>query len=210
MTGPGRALAAVALALSATALAPTGTLGTQDALLAARTRGSANAPVTVYEMSDFQCPWCARFFRETLPHIEREYVRTGRVRFIFVNLPLSIHRNATPAAELAMCAAAQGKFWEVHDLLFRHQERWASLDEPGTYFLGLADSARADRDRIVRCLQNGEMREVVRQDAVGAYRSGARSTPSFYIEGGLLSGAQPIEVFRQVLDSIIAERAARR
>lgn len=209
MIEPRRALGALALALGAAAASPHVAGSRQDPLLAARTRGSATAPVTIYEMSDFQCPWCARFFRETLPALDREYIRTGKARLIFVNLPLAIHRNAAPAAELAMCAAAQGRFWEVHDLLFRHQERWSNLPEPGTYFLGLADSAGADRDRMVTCLRNAEMREVVRQDAVGAYRSGARSTPSFYIEGGLLSGAQPIEVFRQVLDSIIAAKRGR-
>jgi protein-disulfide isomerase len=174
-----------------------------DDLREARTKGRADAPVTVYEMSDFQCPWCARFARETLPALEREYIATGRIRLVYVNFPLPMHRNAVPAAELAMCAARQGRFWPVHDLLYRHQSRWEGLDQPGETFLELADSAGANREEMVRCLRSSEVRNLVRSDAEGAYRSGARSTPTFYIEGGLLVGAQPIQVFRQVLDSIL-------
>jgi protein-disulfide isomerase len=158
-------------------------------------------------MSDFQCPWCARFARETLPILEREYITTGRVRLIFVNFPLPNHRNAVPAAELAMCGARQGKFWELHDLLFRTQERWSNLEQPGSYFLALGDSARADRDALAECLRSGATREIVRADAAGSIRSGARQTPSFYIEGGLLEGAAPIESFRQVIDSILRGRS---
>jgi protein-disulfide isomerase len=175
----------------------------QAELRAALTKGSPTAPVTVYEMSDFQCPWCARFAREILPVLEREYVATGKVKFVFVNLPIATHPNAVPAAELAMCAARQNRFWPVHDLLFRTQEQWSDLREPGTFFLGLADSARLDRDSIAACLRSGATRAFIESDARGSIRSGARSTPSFYIEGGLLRGAYPIEVFRQVLDSII-------
>jgi protein-disulfide isomerase len=181
----------------------------RDDLQPARTKGSATAPVTMYIMSDFQCPFCARFARETFPLLEREYVATGKVRMIFVNFPLPMHPNAGPAAELAMCAARQGKFWQIHDLLFRNQEHWEGMREPGTYFLGLADSAGVDRDQVTQCLQAGATRELVRSDAEGSYRSGATSTPTFYIERGLLVGAQPVATFRAVLDSIIAAKTSR-
>lgn len=199
-------IAAVAVAASATAAR------TQDVaeLRAAMTKGSPTAPVTVYEMSDFQCPWCGRFAREVMPQLERDFIATGRVRFVFVNLPIPDHANAVPAAELAMCAARQGRFWPVHDLLFRNQERWSRLDEPGTFFLSLVDSAGADRDQIVACLRSGTMRPLIENDARGAVRSGARSTPSFYIEGGLLTGFVPYEEFRPILDSIVQARQAAR
>jgi protein-disulfide isomerase len=193
-------LAPLALAAAATATAQ------DDELLAARTKGRADAPVTIYEMSDFQCPWCARFALETLPLLEREYVATGRARFVYIHFPLSHHRNAVPAAELAMCGARQGRFWQLHDLLFRHQARWQDLEEPGSYFLALGDSAGVDREALVACLRSGATRELIRRDAAAALRSGARSTPAFYIEGGLLAGAQPLGVFRRILDSIIRER----
>ncbi|HMU62858.1 MAG TPA: thioredoxin domain-containing protein, partial [Gemmatimonadales bacterium] len=81
--------------------------------MAARTKGSPTAPVTVYEMSDFQCPFCARFALEIFPTLEAEYVETGKVRWIFVNFPLPMHDNAVSAAQVAMCAAKQNKFWPV-------------------------------------------------------------------------------------------------
>ncbi len=181
----------------------------QDDLVAERTRGNPRAPVTVYEMSDFQCPWCGRFAREVLPDIEREYVATGKIKLVFINFPLSqLHPNAEPAAELAMCAAKQHKFWPVHDLLFRTQDAWGELQEPGTFFLGIADSARLNRQELLPCLRTHEMRDLIESDAAASVRSGAHSTPSFYIEGGMMSGLQPIETWRSVLDSVIRVKTA--
>ena len=201
---------APALAALALTLGPNAASAQQDDLLAARTHGSPTAPVTVYEISDFQCPYCARFFLETMPFLEREYVLTGKVKFVFVNFPLPMHPNAVPAAELAMCAARQGKFWPMHDILFRRQQQWAGLAEPGTVFLSYGDSIRADREALTACVRDGEMRSVVRADAEGGVRSGARSTPTFYIEGGLVVGAQPVETFRAVLDSVIRAKGGTR
>ncbi len=178
--------------------------------LTSRAKGEASAPVTVYEMSDFQCRFCRQFATEIFPALEADYVRSGRVRWVFVNFPLTtIHRNAASAAELAMCAARAGAFWPVHDLLFRHQASWAPLENPAPFFLSLADSAAVPRAALSACLESGEARPEVEQDAQGAARTGARSTPSFYIEGGLLRGAQPVEVFRGILDSIIKVRSAK-
>lgn len=196
---------AVAALSAATAVAR----GVQDDLRAARTKGSPTAPVTVYDMSDFQCPACGQFAREVMPALDREYIATGRVKFIFINLPLPQHANATPAAELAMCAARQNRFWPVHDLLFRHQARWSELREPGSFFLALGDSAGADRDSLVACLRSNATRAMVQSDAAAAIRSGARSTPSFYIEGGMMAGTHPISVWRPILDSIIRSKAGR-
>jgi protein-disulfide isomerase len=172
--------------------------------LAGRTRGSARAPVTVYEMSDFQCPYCRRFALETFPVLDAAYVATGKVRWVFVNFPLtSIHPNALAAAEVAVCAAQQNAFWRVHDLLYKYQEVWAPLKEPAAFFLTLADSAKISRPALLACVRSPATQETVAAEAQGAERSGASSTPSFYIEGGLLTGAQPVGVFRQVLDSVL-------
>ena len=111
----------------------------------ARTKGRPDAPVTIYEMSDFQCPYCRDFTLQTMPSLEREYIKSGKVRLTFINLPLTgMHRNAMAAAELAMCAARQGKFWLVHDRLFQRQPQWAELKDPNPYLLALADSAGAN------------------------------------------------------------------
>ena len=93
-------------------------------LVAARTKGSPTAPVTVYEMSDFQCPWCRKQAMEVLPQLEQEFISTGKVRWIFVNFPITdLHPNAGAAAEFAMCAAEADHFWPIHDLLFQYQSK---------------------------------------------------------------------------------------
>jgi protein-disulfide isomerase len=201
---------ALAIAILALTAGSSPAWAQQDELLAARTHGSAAAPVTVYEISDFQCPYCARFFLETMPSLEREYVVPGKVKFVFVNFPLPMHPNAVPAAELAMCGARQGKFWPLHDVLFRNQRQWSGLSEPGTVFLSYGDSVGANREALAACVRDGTMRTIVRTDAEGAVRSGARSTPTFYVEGGLIVGAQPVETFRAVLDSLLRVKSGSR
>lgn len=177
--------------------------------LASRTKGSPAAPVTVYEMSDFQCPYCRRFALETFPQLERAYIGTGKVRWVFVNFPLtSVHPNSVAAAETALCASKQDAFWAVHDLLYQHQDTWAPLKEPGPFLLSLADSVRISKAALLACVQAPATRNEIRAEAEGAQRSGAGSTPTFYIEGGLLVGAQPLPVFRQVLDSIYEVKRA--
>jgi protein-disulfide isomerase len=190
---------------------PSLTAQTTAAPLAERSKGSAKAPVTVYEMSDFQCPYCKKFALETFPQLERDYIRSGKVRWVFINFPLtSVHAHASAAAELALCAAKQRGFWRVHDLLFEHQETWAPLKEAGPFFVSLADSAGLSKQALLACLQTPETLNAVRADAEGAARSGAASTPTFYIEGGLLEGAVPFPVFRQVLDSVYATKTGTR
>jgi protein-disulfide isomerase len=178
--------------------------------LAMRTKGSAAAPVTVYEMSDFQCPFCRRHAMETLPLIEKEYIATGKVRWIFINFPLtSIHPNAVPTAEFAMCAGRQGKFWQAHEVIFRTQGTWGPLKDPGPFLASLIDSLRLPTSPMLQCLQKAETRAEVQSDADGSLRAGAGSTPTFYIEGGLMAGAHPMPVFRMVLDSIVAAKRGR-
>ena len=175
--------------------------------LSSRTKGRADAPVTVYEMSDFQCPFCRRFWVESFPAIEKEYINTGKVRWIFINYPIAQrHPNAVPAAEFAMCAAKQGKFWPAHDRIYESQAEWAPLPDAGPFFVAQIAQLRLNREQMLGCLERSETLPLIRQDAEGAVRSGARSTPSFYIEGGMMSGAQPISVFRRVLDSVLTVR----
>ena len=177
--------------------------------LETRSKGSPKAPVTVYEMSDFQCPYCRKFAQETFPGLERSYIAAGKVRWVFINFPLTdIHTHAAAAAQLALCAAKQNGFWRMHDLLFQHQDTWAPLKEAGPFFVSLADSAGLSKPALVTCLEAPETLQAVQADAEGAARSGAGSTPTFYIEGGLLEGAVPLDVFRQVLDSVYAVKTA--
>jgi protein-disulfide isomerase len=183
----------------------------QNVPLSARTKGSPTAPIVVYEMSDFQCPFCRRHAVEVFPALEQEYVRTGKVRWVFVNYPLtSIHPNAVPAAQFAMCAARHGKFWPAHDLLFVHQETWAPLKNPAPFLMTLVDSLKLPRAPMTSCLQKQETVAQIQSDAEGAVKSGAQSTPTFYIEGALIVGAQPPQLFQMVLDSIYRVKTAKK
>jgi len=181
----------------------TGAAAQESDPVASRAKGRPDAPVTVYEMADFQCPVCRQFFLTVFPTIDREYVQTGKVRWIFVNFPLTrIHPNAVPAAQLAMCAARQQKFWPVHDALYHSQPDWAPQSDPMPTLLAVAESAGADRRALESCVASKATLAVVDQDAQGAVRAGAGGTPDFYIEGGLLDGAAPVEDFRRILDSV--------
>ena len=197
------ALAALALLLAQ------GSRQTPDPL-AARSKGRPDAPITLYEMSDFQCPYCRAFALGTMPQLEQQYITTGKVRLVYINLPLtSLHPNAQAAAQVALCAARQDRFWAMHDLLFRHQDEWAKLAKPAGVLLALGDSAHLDRTALGRCVSTNATAAEVDADAARARRAGAVSTPTFYIEGGLLEGAAPVTVFRAVLDSIYRAKTGR-
>jgi protein-disulfide isomerase len=171
--------------------------------LSARTKGSATAPVTVYEMADFQCPVCRRFVMEMWPTIEKQYIATGKVRWIYIMYPLTqIHQNAAAAAMFAACAGVQGKFWPAHDMLFTTQESWEKLKDPAPFFQSKSAGLGLKSDAIASCIQSGSAAAMVSDDASGAERSGANSTPTFYIEGGIMAGLYPLATFQQVLDSI--------
>ena len=181
-----------------------------DPSVLARTKGRAQAPVTVYEMADFQCPACRMFTVTVFPVLEREFIATGKVRWVFINYPLtSIHPNAVAAAEVAMCAAQQQRFWAAHDALYENQDRWARLSEPRDTLVALAQRAGVDRTKLLTCLTAGTQRAAIDQDAERARRTGARSTPSFYIEGGLLEGAPYTpDPMRKILDSIYTAKTS--
>ncbi len=203
-------LTAIVVLTAATLTEPAPALAQTAEQIAARTKGVANAPVTVYEMSDFQCPFCRRFATETFPTLEREFIATGKVKWIYVNLPLTdLHPNAVPAAQFALCAGRQKQFWPAHDLIFQHQATWATLRNPAPFLLSLADTLRLDRAAATSCLQDDAIIAEIRQDAEGSQRAGAQSTPTFYIEGLLVRGAQPVALFRHLLDSLHTVRTRR-
>ncbi len=211
---PGAAAQADAPRQDAAAVTPPGSPSggqADELMLAARTKGANQAPIVIYEVSDFQCPYCRQFWAETLPSLEREYIKTGKARLTFINFPITqLHANAQAAHEVAMCAAQQDRFWRMHDLLYQHQEAWARLPDPEPYFLGLADSARADRQTLQTCLAGGLVRQLVQGEAQASWNAGVRSTPSFIVQGLLLAGTAPIGNFRPILDSIYAARSERR
>jgi protein-disulfide isomerase len=181
-----------------------------DSLLAradsARIQGSPSARAWIIEISDFQCPYCRQWHQATYQRLRAEFVATGRARLAYVNFPLPNHGNARPAAEAAMCAGAQHRFWEMHDRLFDSQTRWANLSDPTALFDSLAASAGLDAQQYRQCVRDGVMRPLVQSDFDRAVEAGVNSTPTFIIDNRIrIEGAQGIEPFRAALDSI--ERA---
>jgi protein-disulfide isomerase len=208
VTGFLRLLFAFLVAASASAW-PWRTLGAQgrEPLVEQRTKGDPAAPIQIYEVSDFQCPYCRVFSEEVLPILNREYIETGKAKLVFVNLPLiDIHKNAAAAHEFAMCAARQNRFWPIHDLLFRHQQDWDDSAEPASVFMALADSAGLDRADLIDCLDTGALRWLVQAEAQAVAERGIRRTPSFIIEQGVIEGIQSVGLWRSVLDSLFGEK----
>lgn len=160
-------------------------------------RGSKDAEVTMVEFSDFQCPFCGRFFEQTLPLIESQYIKTGKVKFVYKDFPLdSIHPQATPAALAARCSGEQGKFWEYHDLIFQNQQ----LLGDSSYSQWAAD-LDLDIDKFNDCYDSKKYLKAVQQDFNEGNNAGVRGTPGFLINGKLVSGAQPFSVFQQVIEA---------
>ena len=173
----------------------------------ARIAGDSTAAVWMVEVSDFQCPFCARFHSESYRDIHREYIATGRIQLAYVNFPLPNHAHAWPAAEAALCAGAQGRFWEMHDALFRTQSVWSSRPSPMALFDTLATSIGVRAPAFQQCMRDRVMQGLVQQDLDRAQGSGVRSTPTFFVGDTAIVGAQPLAVFRRVLDAAIAKSA---
>ena len=160
-------------------------------------KGPAGAPITVVEFSDFQCPFCARV-GPTLKKLEETY--KDKIRIVFRDLPLlNNHKNAGVAAEAAQCANDQGKFWEMHDRLFANQ---AKLSAPELKEHAVAVGLTADT--FNQCLDSGKYTAEWKKDSEEAGKLGLSGTPAFFINGRLLSGAQPYEAFAQVIDEELA------
>jgi protein-disulfide isomerase len=158
----------------------------------APSRGPENAPVTIVEFSEFQCPFCRRVL-PTIRDVEARY--QGRVRLVFRHYPLSRHKDAPRAAEASECARDQGRFWEMHDRLFANAERLSAPD--------LKQHARAiglDGTAFDACLDSGRHQDRWRRDLADALSYGATGTPMFFVNGRLVSGAQPFAVFARVID----------
>src|SRR5687767_8047757 len=138
-------------------------------------RGSQTARLVLIEFGDFQCPMCALFVRDAWPRLAREYVDTGRLRFVYRHLPVEeIHPHALGAAQAGVCAQRDGRFWELHERLFADQQRLSPAD-----LVNHGAAAGLDRDRFARCL--AEAPAAVRADMAEAGRLGLRGTPQFVV-----------------------------
>ena len=171
-------------------------------------KGASNAKVAVIEFSDFQCPFCGRYDKDTYPQLIKEYVDSGKVKYVWRDYPLDFHKNAEKAAEAAHCAGEQGKFWEMHDRLFANQQNIEPADLPKhAEALGLVPGL------FQQCLDSGRYADEIKKDIAAAGTVGISGTPSFLIgvvqpNGSVkitkkLVGAKPYAEFKTALDALL-------
>ena len=177
-------------------------------------RGEPNAPITIVEFSDFQCPFCARFHSNTWPQLEQNYISTGKVNFVYRDFPIqSIHPNAIPAALASECADEQGKFWEFHDMLFENQKRWQGLSiQTGiSTFKEYAQELGLNMDEFNSCLDSEKYAQEVNKDLQDGREYGVTGTPGFFVGNEKIGftkiiGAQPYSVFQRLLDGQLEQK----
>ena len=161
--------------------------------------GGATARVFIVEFGDFGCSYCAKFNGETYPKIDSAYIKRGVVRWKMVPFVTGMFRNSREVAEAAECAAEQGAFWKMHDLLYLKRKEWMASSDIGTLITRYATQLTLDRTVFARCLLNPEIRRrIQRHDAI-AQQLGIRGTPTFYVNGRIVPGAIPFELFQQVI-----------
>ena len=222
ITKDARLLFPQGLALSAAAKAPAGqqdaqpTPGAQPAQRVDvsvdddAVRGSSSAPVTIIEFSDYQCPFCRVFWKDTLPQLEDKYIKTGKVKFIYRDFPLSFHAGALPAALATECAKEQGKFWEMHDKIFEEQDKQGQ----GTIQFTSDDLKKWAKDigldiaKFSPCLDTQKHKSEVDKDLADGSAAGVSGTPGFFVNGQELSGAQPFAAFAAVIEAELAKGGA--
>lgn len=168
--------------------------------------GSENAPVTIVEFTDFQCPYCQRFHQTAFGQLKKNYIDTGRVRFVSRDLPLDMHPNAMQAAQAGRCAGEQGQFWPMRD---RMQSNPDKLDIE--HLVGFAQEFKIDVTKFRSCIESGKYTQAIKNEILAARGVGATATPSFVIgrsggggvEGELIVGAMPYAMLDHKLQALI-------
>ena len=173
----------------------------------ARVKGDSAAPIRIVEISDFQCPYCARFHEDSWPVIDSLYVRSGIARYLWISFPNSTHPRAWPAVEAAFCAGAAGRFWRMHDLLFERTDEWTRTADLAELFTRWAEEIGVDGTSFATCLRNDVTAPLQVADYDSAVRSGITSTPFFVVGDSIaIRGAVSTEQFRSAVDSLLAAR----
>lgn len=174
-----------------------------------RLKGQQNAAVTVYEIADFQCPFCARFSRDVFPSIDSAYVKTGKVRWIFVNFPMPTHAHAWAAAEAAMCAGSADKFWPMHDRIFATQSDWSPSTNPAPLFAKYAKESGVPAAVYEACVADDRMASILVRDLLNASGVGITGTPAFVVNNEpVFAGFRPFEEWKEILEAALRKAAA--
>lgn len=176
-------------------------------------RGKPDAPLTLIEYTDYLCPFCERYFSQTLPTLLEKYIRTGQLKFVVHDFPLaSLHPTAPRGATATSCVGEQGamRFWRMHDALFEAQQQWSRLPDPTAFLAATARKVGADMPPYERCMASGRQDARVQQRVTAAQGFGFNGTPTFqFVQQAsgktyTLSGAQPVEVFVRSIDALLA------
>lgn len=165
-----------------------------------RTTGPKDAPLTLIEYSDFQCPACATYY-PLVSQIKKEY--EGKLLFVYRHFPLPIHPHAPIAARAAEAANRQGKFWEMHDKLFENQTTWSGQKDPKATFVGYAKDLQLDLAQFEKDLGDSALDSFVNQSYAEGTRLGVRATPSFFLNGEKIPNPRSIEDFKTLLDAAL-------
>jgi len=176
-------------------------------------KGNPDASITIVEFSDFQCPFCAKFHENTLPQLDQNYISTGKVNFVYRDFPIqSIHPNAIPAALASECADDQGKFWEMHDVIFENQRVWQDLQIPQStdMFREYATEIGLNTDDFDSCMNSGKYIEEIGNDLEDGRLYGVTGTPGFFVGNEKIGftkliGAQPFSSFQRVIDEQLSK-----
>lgn len=166
--------------------------------------GSADAPVVIIDFSDFGCPYCAQFTRQSYPAIEREYIRTGKVFFKYVPFIVGMFPHSGEATRAAECAGEQGRFWPMADNVYDAQGDWKRSSDPRASLMRAATAAAADTTKLASCYADRHTDARTRRATDIADRLGVRVTPSFVVDGRPVEGALPLPEFRRVIDAALA------
>jgi protein-disulfide isomerase len=174
--------------------------------------GDKKARLVLVEFSDFQCPFCGRFVRETLPEIEKDYIKTGKLKYVFRDFPItSAHKDAFKAALASGCALDQGKFWEMHDQLFENQTAFTVYN-----LTQRAEAIGLNKEKFQQCLNNNEYETEVQSDFADGLKAGVNQTPTFFLGVTqpnstkvkvltVITGAKPYAVFKAAIDSALQQ-----
>jgi len=160
--------------------------------------GNENAKVTIIEFSDFECPFCGRFYVDTLPSLRKDYIDTGKVKFYYRHFPLAFHPKAVPLANASECANDQGAFWKMHNKIFDNNSTVSNLTD--TDFKQWAADLGLDTSTFNNCYDNKTHQKAIDEDQAAGTSVGVNGTPTFYINGKQLVGAQPYAQFKQMID----------
>ncbi len=168
--------------------------------------GDPNAPITIIEYTDYQCPYCSRHFEQTYPQLLENFIETGVVYYVFKDFPLSqIHPQAVAAANAARCAGDQDAYLEMHDMLFQTQAEWNNRSDANALFNQYAAELGLDEAQFAACVENGTHEEGVLADLNEGASYGVSGTPAFFINGYFLSGAQPYDTFVDAIEFLLEE-----